>query len=128
MAFDLSIDPDRRLATVTHHGQSDKAECLRVLDLLAADPRIGPNFGVLIDVRQISFTPTFDELRQLTHHLSTNLRNRVAFLAATPLQYGIARQSGTMSQMRGAQVETFYQPEEAIAWLTGEPNDASAAG
>lgn len=63
MAFDLTIDPDRRIAIVTHHGQSDKTECLRVLDVLAADPRITPEFGILIDVRQISFTPSFDELR-----------------------------------------------------------------
>lgn len=128
MAFDLSIDPDRRLATVTHYGHSDKPECLTVLDQLAADRRITPDFGILIDLRQIAYTPTFDELRQLTHHLSAKLRNRVAFLAATPLQYGIARQSGTMSQMRGAQVETFYQLEEAVAWLTGKPTGASAAG
>ena len=127
MPFDLSIDVASAMVVVTHRGLSSREECDQVLAMLASDRRIEPSFGVLIDVRLIEYEPTFEDLRALGGMMAARLQNRIAFVVATPLQFGVSRQSGAFGELGGAQIDVFYEYLEAVGWLTGHRNGGHAA-
>jgi len=128
MPFEITVDSERRIAVVTHRGPSSREECVRVLSILGGDSRVGPEFGILIDVRQMEYEPSFEDLRSLGGLMASRLKNRIAFVTATPLQFGLARQSGIFSELAGGRADVFYEYPQAVRWLTGEPDGDRRTG
>jgi hypothetical protein len=116
------IDPDRRLAVAVGEGRCDLAAALDTLQRLAADPALGPGFGVLVDLRDADYTPSIGEARALAAFYASPaglLGHRLARVVRKPVDYGVGNMIATLAGLRGGQVRTFRSVREALAWLGG---------
>ena len=57
MEFVFSISPVEEHVHVTGCGNVDVAACLSLLRRLTTDPAFRPHFSILIDAREVSYTP-----------------------------------------------------------------------
>jgi hypothetical protein len=128
--FRSEIDPAAGLATLAAGRRpSDVAETLAALRALAADPRFGPGFGVLLDVRGATTAPRAAEGREIAYALANPHvlgRHPVALLVdgAVAVQVGMANVVATLAELGGGTVRAFTDAGAARAWLAAGGNPA----
>ena len=82
---------------------------------------LGPDFGVLLDLRENDYTPSATEAHELTTLYLERFRGRpLAMVVARLVQLGVANMISTIAELRGGSVRAFRDREEAEAWLTTE--------
>jgi len=118
MAVTYSLKGD--LARIAAQGKYEYDEARsRIMDALT-DPRSPTPVAMLVDISQSESRRTPDELRELADLFGAHrekLGGHVAFVAAEPLQYGLARMLEIFSDSRAVTVRVFNDDDEALAWL-----------
>ena len=108
------------LARIAAQGKYEYDEARsRIMDALT-DPRSPTPLAMLVDISQSESRRTPDELRELADLFGAHrekLGGHVAFVAAEPLQYGLARMLEIFSDSRAVTVRVFNDDDEALAWL-----------
>jgi hypothetical protein len=115
-----SIDPEKKLAYLTLPEKTDLAETLEALRQLAADERLGNDFGILVDVRATTFIPTAGEARAIASEISRPalfLHRPIAVVVFQLVQYGIGNMVSLIAGVKGAVLRVFYDIEAAERWL-----------
>jgi hypothetical protein len=123
MPSTFDIDPARRRITVTCTGSYDADEALVAMREFAARPDLDPAFGLLVDVRQLAYVASFDDLilhRDGFLELRASFRGPIAVVGPDLLRYGIARSASGLLGRVGIRMEVFRDIAEAEAWLAAE--------
>ena len=119
MPYQTTFDARRRLAIVVGSGPNDRASSIEAMEALSSDPRLGPDFGILFDSRENSYTPSASEARDLTDAYLARFRDRpLALVVAGLLQYGVGNMIATLFELRGKTAAVFRDRAEAEEWLT----------
>lgn len=131
MPYDIEIHPERRRVVVRGIGSPDVVETIATMRRLAAEPAYQPTFGILCDVRELSYIASFDDLilmRDAFDEHKASYRGPIAIVVPDLLRYGIARTISGLTGMIGIRIEAFRELPEAEAWLEGEtPGSATTA-
>jgi hypothetical protein len=123
MPYSIDIRPAERRAVVRGQGSADVAGTVALMRELAARPAFEPGFGVLIDVRDLAYVASFDDLialRDVFGELRESFRGPIAVVVSDLLRYGITRSISGLTGMIGVRIEPFRDEAAAEAWLTAE--------
>jgi len=119
MSYEYAVDTRQRLVRVRMWGPITRPEIMAVVKEMVGDARIGPDFGQLIDVRDVSTaTLSNDDLRQIAGSDLDPVARR-AFVVSEDATYGLARMFGSLREGRGApeRIAVFTNIYDADAWL-----------
>ena len=122
MPIRYSYDAAADLVRVESFGHVTSDDIRGYYEGLAAEPWMRPGMRFLADNRALTDVPPAGELG--TAVLAAVRRAffltgaRVAVLVANPFQYGTTRQFAAFSADAGAQIEPFYDVDEALRWLS----------
>ena len=120
MSYRWTIDPRRGRATVVGTGAPTIIETEAAVLQLARDPGFRPGYGVLLDVRDMSYIPSWADA-QAYQRLFAGLRKTytggLAVVVSGTAPYGVARMMSVMFGFIGVQLGAFTELGEATAWL-----------
>ncbi|MBA4191351.1 MAG: hypothetical protein C0467_25495 [Planctomycetaceae bacterium] len=120
MSLLANIDPINRMVTIGGTG-SAKAESFRdILLQVVSDPRFEPGYRILMDVRDVEFTPTTTEIRFFVEfHMSHEAlrRSRVAIVVTNLVDFGMANMFATLCELHDAPARGFRSLNAALEWL-----------
>ena len=120
MSYTWTIDPHRGRATVIGTGAPTIVETEAAVLQLAHDPAFRPGYGVLLDVRDMTYIPSWADA-QAYQRLFTGLRTTytggIALVVRGTAPYGVARMLSVMFGFIGVQLGAFTELGEATAWL-----------
>ena len=118
MSLSYTIDANRRLIIVRAGGVLTEDDVTRVREQLRGDPSFDREFDQLFDAREVEdIALSKDGMSRLADTSILAPAVRRAFLAATTLQYGMARMFTTLSEQRQHTTQVFRELEEAESWL-----------
>ena len=123
MPYSIDIRPAQRRAVVRGVGSADVADTVASMRELAALPGFEPGFGLLVDVRDLAYVASFDDLialRDVFGELRESFSGPIAVVVSDLLRYGITRSISGLTSMIGIRIEAFRDEAEAEAWLTAE--------
>ena len=126
MSFDYEFDSIGRIASVTPRGRSNLAESVVAIRGLASDIRLEDGIGVLVDLRGVEYSPSWDEADALAAAIARSgvlRRHRVALLASGPMEFALASMIASLSGLKGAVVHAFRSFESAKTWLRHASNE-----
>jgi hypothetical protein len=124
MSVNHEIDSERRIIFVTVRGEFRDEDLLSIYDRLRAEPKLEPDFGLLIDLRHAAGrSVTMSGVQTLIKRpLLLSPGARRAIVVETDLGFGMSRM---YELSRGDLVQTirvFRDVEKAERWL-GEEED-----
>ena len=120
MSYTWTIDPSRGRATVIGTGAPTIIETEAAVLHLARDPAFRPGYGVLLDVRDMSYIPSWADAQayqRLFAGLRTTYAGGLALVVRGTAPYGVARMLSVMFEFIGVQLGAFQELGEASAWL-----------
>jgi hypothetical protein len=114
------IDRERRLVITTASDRVTFAEVKTHQDQLRSDPDFNPEFNQLIDATAITVLDvSVDEAKELARRTMFSATSRRAWVATSPVIYGMMRLAGTYHEMskEPSNVSVFYDLPSALKWL-----------
>ena len=118
MPYEITIDPERRVALVVGSGWNDYASSLAAMDELAGHADYRPGFGMFCDFRESEYTPGPAEARNLAEAWLTRFRGRpLVVVVSGLLHYGLGNMMASIISLRGVPVAVFRDVAEAEAWM-----------
>ena len=121
MSISHTVDSETKIAIIGIHGVSNLEEIVQGIGRLAKDREFRPGYGVLIDIREMQYTPFADEAATLAEAIakSASLRNHpIAMVASRRAQLGLAEMIAEAAKVRGTVARAFRPNIGAAAiWL-----------
>jgi hypothetical protein len=120
MSYTWTIDARRGRATVVGTGAPTMSETEAAVLHLARDPGFRPGYGVLLDVRDMSYIPSWADAQayqRLFAGLRATYTGGLALVVSGTAPYGVARMMSVMFGFIGVQLGAFTELGEATAWL-----------
>ena len=121
MSISHMVDPETKIAIIGVHGVSNFQEIVQGIGQLSKDRRFRAGYGVLIDIREMHYSPFADEAATLADAIarSASLRNHpIAMVASRRAQLGLAEMIAQVAKVRGAVARAFPPNIGAAAiWL-----------
>lgn len=120
MFYTWTIDPHRGRATVIGNGAPTIVETEAAVLRLARDPAFRPGYGVLLDMRELTYIPSWADAQayqRLFSGLRTTYTGGIALVVRGTAPYGVARMLSVMFGFIGVQLGAFTEMGEAVAWL-----------
>ena len=114
------IDEKRRLVITTAWDVLTNADVLEHREQLKSDTRFNSNFFQLVDFTQVTgIALDHVAVRALTHEHMFSREARRAFVALSPLAWGMSRMFITLREVSGGeeQMGVFKTHDEALRWL-----------
>jgi len=120
MSYTWTIDAHRGRVTVVGTGAPAITATEAAVLHLARDPAFRPGYGVLLDVREMSYIPSWADA-QAYQRLFAGLRSTytggIALVVNGTAPYGVARMLSVMLGFVGVQLGAFTDLANAAAWL-----------
>lgn len=129
MPYDLKVDPRARIAYLHGRGDSNAQEGQAILVELAVHPEFEPGFGLLCDLREMTYQPTADELIasvEVMVAFKSLIQSRVAFVASPSLELPLEI-SAALYGAQGFDAQNFSDFDEAVKWIKDSQAADSAA-
>jgi hypothetical protein len=123
MAYDVRVDPERRLVEVRATGTVTDDDVLGIDNRMRSDPSIDPGFDQLVDASGATEAAlTSKRIQTITASapfLSTSSRR--AIVAPTDLGFGMSRMFELYRGELAGEIRVFRTRSEALAWLGMPP-------
>ena len=121
MPYSWMVDEERRLGIVVATASNSFESTRDGINEFAKDPRLGPDFGIVLDLRENDYTPSATEAPELTHLYLEKFRGRpLAMIVSRLVQFGVANMISTIAELRGGSVQAFRDRDEGEKWLAAE--------
>jgi hypothetical protein len=120
MPFVHEISEDDATAFVTARNPLDIDSFRRSITDLAGEPGFQPHFKILVDLRNMDFTPSNEEVRIIADvigRMKEAYRSKVAVVVSGDLHFGLFRVASTYAEIKGFSMTVFRDLDEARAWL-----------
>jgi len=120
MPYSFTVDEERRLGIVVASAPNSFESTRDGIVEFSKDPRLGADFGIVLDLRENDYTPSATEAPELTSLYLESFRGRpLAMIVARLVQLGVANMISTIAELRGS-VQAFRDREEGERWLAAE--------
>lgn len=130
MPYTFTIDRAARLALVRGFGRMDLEESLSVPAAVAAEPEFEPEFGVVVDLRELEYVPCASDVVAVGRNLvrlRPLFRNRVAVVVPHALSLA-AELGAAIAAAGGVSLRVFEDVDAARIWVeAGGPAARGAA-
>jgi hypothetical protein len=117
-AFRPDYWSESRIVVARLCGSFDTAGAWQRLEAIGKEVTCRAVEGVLLDVRQSTYTPDPADAHAFAVYLISFLgRRRLAFITRSVVQYGMARMIAADAAVHGVSVKVFQGKQAAEAWL-----------
>jgi hypothetical protein len=121
MPYSYRVDDERGVMLIEATAPNSYETSRSGIEEFARAPGLGPDFGVLLDLRENDYTPSAIEAHDLTNLYLDKFRGRpLAMVVSRLVQLGVANMISTIADLRGGSVRAFRDRKEAEAWLASE--------
>jgi hypothetical protein len=120
MPFQVTVDPSRQWVAIIGTGTTDAAGFRAILSELVTNPAFHAGYRILVDSRELNFTPTTEETREFAkfHGATDSLKSsKVAVVVAKTVDYGMANMFAILCGLEDSPVRSFQSIAEAENWL-----------
>ena len=120
MPFTFSISPAERVAFVEASGCVDLRAAMEAMGNVRKDPRFDPDYGVLVDAREMEYTPTAGEIGVLAWalgHEKINYRSKVAVIRPTSGRQAGREVYSRLAATTGVALGLFSDRKSALLWV-----------
>jgi hypothetical protein len=122
MPCNYRIERKQRLVISTAWGVLTGEEILEHQNRLVCDSCFNSDFYQLLELVDVTnFEIDFDTMDTLSEQQIFSPRSRRAFIAKSPLAFGLSRMFASLRELRGGeeQIRIFDNRDEALGWLLG---------
>ncbi|HJQ98168.1 MAG TPA: hypothetical protein VJ826_07610 [Candidatus Polarisedimenticolaceae bacterium] len=121
MPYSFTVDETLRLGIVVASAPNSFESTRDGILEFSEDPRLGPDFGIVLDLRENDYTPSATEAPELTTLYLERFRGRpLAMIVSRLVQLGVANMISTIAELRGGSVQAFRDRGEGEKWLAAE--------
>lgn len=121
MPYHFEVDTTTGVATETWTGTLTVADVVDCVHARRANPEYREETPRLVDLTGAVGNPSHEEICQLAEmHETSPFHGPTAFVAETPLQYGLSRMFQQLV-ITDRPVEVFRSRVRAMRWLTSDP-------
>ncbi|MFZ5941323.1 MAG: hypothetical protein ACOYXB_12200 [Bacteroidota bacterium] len=118
-SYSYYIDEDRRIVFVKAHGMISFSQTLKIMDQVSVDPAFKSTHRVLVDLSDMDFHPTFNEINGIRDNI---IRLRDVYQDKMALVFtGLLKPLGDLvaevANMAGMKIRSFYSVDRARKWL-----------
>lgn len=128
MAYSFRIDTAQGVVLFKGAEIFSISDILNCLEEIEADPAFKPEFGHLVDMREVTnFEPSSTEIRIRAYRDRGSAKldaSRIAIVASSDLVYALSRMYATLMEDASASVRAFKDMNKAREWL-GLPPEQS---
>lgn len=128
MPYEYEVDSRLRLAFVRGWGPMDLDETLRAPERLLEHPEFRPEFGIIVDLRDLEYAPRAQDVIAVGRNL-IRLRglfaHRIAVIVPAPLNLA-AELGAAIAAAGGFPVRIFDSPEQAREWVLPDDRPSPA--
>lgn len=118
MPFTLAFLEDDLLVRADLRGKFTFDRTCNAIQAVKCEIASRPVDGVLLDLRGVDYTPSIDEVAHFANELIGFLgRRRLAFVARSVAQFGMASLIVLHADYVGADMSVFLDEVDAMAWL-----------
>ena len=120
MPYQIRLSPEGPIIEVIATGKFRFEDSAPVFRDAAQLLEKHPEAAILVDVREIDYTPTVSDVRHFVsrHEELTRLwRNPQALVTAGGVNFGMAMMMCTLIEVSGGKSQAFTNREEAESWL-----------
>ncbi len=119
--FQREIDLDEGIFIVTISGRLSIDELQQTIGEAFNDTLYSTGHNILVDIRNIKYTPIFSEVQEsvkLLSHIKNVISEKVALLVKGDVAYAMGWLFCRMIREMGFNIEVFLDVEEAKSWLS----------
>jgi hypothetical protein len=121
MPYTYMIDAERGLMLIEATPKNTYESTHEGIEEFSQAAGLGPDFGILLDLRENDYTPSATEAHDLTVLYLERFRGRpLAMVVSRLVQLGVANMISTIAELRGGSVRAFRDRNEGEAWVAGE--------
>jgi hypothetical protein len=120
MPYQVRLSSDGLIIQVVVQGSFTFEASQAVFADTARALEASPEAGILVDVREVQYTPTVSDVRHFVsrHEEMTRLRrNPQALVTAGGVNFGMAMMMSTLIEVSGGKSQAFTDREKAEIWL-----------
>lgn len=122
MPVTYTIDAARRFVLIVVTGAVTVDELAAAQRAVSADPAFSPDFSGLPDLRSAEPLPAMGaDIQRLAHATPFGPESKRGVLAASDVNFGLARMLEVYAGKRHKDVQVFRDAEAAYAWLGISP-------
>jgi len=120
MPVERRIDPAGRVVILTVTGDIDDRDLLGLADHLEDEPRVDPDFSLLIDLREAhgQKVTSAGVYRLVERTLIMSATSRRAVVVDSDLGFGMTRMYEMLRTNRGGAPRVFRDYDDALRWVT----------
>jgi len=120
MPYEYEVDSRQRLVYVRGWGPMDLEETLRAPERLAEHPDFRPDFGIVVDLRDLDYAPRAADVIAVARNmvrLRGLFKHRIAIIVPAPLH--LAAELGAAIAAAGGfpELRIFDSPDQAQGWV-----------
>jgi hypothetical protein len=120
MPYQIRLSSDGQIIRVEANGAFDFDGAAPVFTDVTAILEECPEAGILVDVRDIVYTPSVSDVRHFVsrhEEMTRTRRNPQAMVTARGVNFGMAMMMSTLIEVSGGRSQAFTDIEEAEGWL-----------
>ena len=120
MPFELDVDPSKGRLYAKATGKLTVDDFRSGLDRSIANRNFLPSLPQLFDLREAQYTPTDDDVEEMTATLELlkyALKGKIALVAATQSLYLMGKLLAVRAETEGVALEVFVTIADAYEWL-----------
>src|SRR5688500_18072222 len=127
MAFEFTVDVERRIITIVGRGTSGLQEVLEAVQTGAALCREHTQFALLSDTRELEYEASVPDLLEIAGAMFSRreiISRRLAIVVQPGIQQQLGPMPAAMSGNVGMRVDVFNDVGDALFWLSrGQSGD-----
>lgn len=120
MTYEIDISEENNLVTVTPKGTCTIIDMKALVYLVIKDPLYKSTYDLLIDKREVKYTPVVCEVLEVSQFLAPlkqHFEGKIALVIDSELFYSMFKLSSQYTSKNGFNSNVFHDPEEALAWI-----------
>ncbi len=117
--FTFEINKAEKVCLVVGKGCISFDSSVKAMHTLADDPGFRPDYNIIVDLRDISYHPTYKEVLDIKNNLvfmKTSFTKKVA-IVTTGFRMVLAELVSRFSQLKGMTVSAFSDMGAALEWV-----------
>ena len=126
MSFSYTINQSEKIARAVAEGTVNLESCIEIIKRLANDPEFKSEYNIFVDLRNMDYLPSNEELEEIIATLSTLkdvYKSKIALLVEGKIQMFIAKLACLLSKRSGFEIEPFAELEQAEKYLANAQDD-----
>ena len=120
ITYEINISEENNLVTVTPKGASTINDMKALIYLVIKDPLYKPTYDLLIDKREVKYTPVVCEVLEVSQFLvplKQHFEGKIAIVIDSELFYSMFKPSSQYTSKNDFNSNIFHDTEEALSWI-----------